>query len=305
MAVRPAAWDHLLSFEASQRLVAIYESGHAVAAAGAPTKVPVRAIDITLRHGGSTALGRAFEDTSLPWDTTARMLDNMMVAMAGAAAERQVLGEHTNDSESDYDLAVTIALRFIKAGFGGPGMFVGEDGLPLMYLTNEYKSRTLARIQELVAEAQARADALIAEHQDALILAATAVYEQRRLADERPNAVLESAGFTLPRPTAWAYRPLNRRGASRAHRDLLRSDPGPARGSLRLRCRRREQPFLARARPRDPLDRRWTHASRAARPPVRAPVGTRLGVRGRGRRVGPSQPGRVPGYRGRTRPHVD
>ena len=71
-----------------------------------------------------------------------------------------------------------------------------------MYLTEEWKSKTLARIQELVAEAQVRADAIIAEHQDALILVATAVYEQRRLADERLNAVLESAGFTLPRPTA-------------------------------------------------------------------------------------------------------
>jgi len=31
---------------------------------------------------------------------------------------------------------------------------------------------------------------------------ATAVYEARGLTDDRLNAVLESAGFTLPRPTA-------------------------------------------------------------------------------------------------------
>ena len=31
-------------------------------------------------------LGGAFEDTSLPWDTQARMLDNLTVAMAGASA---------------------------------------------------------------------------------------------------------------------------------------------------------------------------------------------------------------------------
>lgn len=80
-------------------------------------------------------------------------------------------------------------------------MFVGEDGLPHGYVTPEYKSRTLARIQELVAEAQVRADATIAAHQDALIVVATAVYEHRRLADERLSALLGSAGFTLPRPT--------------------------------------------------------------------------------------------------------
>jgi hypothetical protein len=35
-----------------------------------------------------------------------------------------------------------------------------------------------------------------------LIIVATAIYEHRRLADERLDRVLESAGFTLPRPTA-------------------------------------------------------------------------------------------------------
>jgi ATP-dependent Zn protease len=202
IAVRPAARDHLLAWDAAQRLVAIHEAGHAVAAAAAPTKVPVRLIDITLRHGGVTMIGGVFEDASLPWENRARMLDNMMVSCAGAAAERQILGEHTDGSASDYDSAVANAMRFVKADFGGPGLFLGEDGLPHGYLTDEWKSRTLGRIQELVAEAQLRADAIIAEHQDGLIVVATAVYEHRRLADERLNAVLTSAGFTLPRPTA-------------------------------------------------------------------------------------------------------
>jgi len=202
MEVRPAARDHLLAWDASQRLVAIHEAGHAVAAAAAPTKVPVRAIDITLRHGGATMLGGAFEDTSLQWDSRARVLDNLMVALAGSSAERQVLGEHCNGSESDYDTASMIAMRFVKAGFGGPGLFLGEDGLPHQYLTSEWKSKTLARIHELVAEAQARADAIIAENVDGLIIVATGVYEHRRVADERLTALLESAGFTLPRPTA-------------------------------------------------------------------------------------------------------
>src|SRR5687767_1173830 len=61
MAVRPAARDHIRAWDAGQRLVSIHESGHAVAAAAAPTMVPVRAIDITLRHAGVTTLGGAFE----------------------------------------------------------------------------------------------------------------------------------------------------------------------------------------------------------------------------------------------------
>jgi hypothetical protein len=37
---------------------------------------------------------------------------------------------------------------------------------------------------ELTAEAQARADAIIAEHVDGLIIVATGVYDHRRVADE-------------------------------------------------------------------------------------------------------------------------
>ena len=130
------------------------------------------------------------------------MLDNLMVSCAGASAERQLLGEHTSGSETDFNSAVSTSFRMIKAGFGGPGMFVGEDGLPYGYLTSQIRSRTLERIQELVTEAQARADEVIAKHEDALIIVATAVYEHRRLSDDRLKAVLESAGFALPRPTA-------------------------------------------------------------------------------------------------------
>jgi hypothetical protein len=43
------------------------------------------------------------------------------------------------------------------ARFAGPGVFVGEDGLPFGYLTDEVKTRTILRIQEVVAEAQVRA----------------------------------------------------------------------------------------------------------------------------------------------------
>lgn len=93
-------------------------------------------------------------------------------------------------------------MKWIQAGFAGPKVFVGEDGLPCCYLTEAVKTRTLARIQEVVAEAQVRADALMVKHQEAIITVATAIYDKRRLTDERLDAVLESAGFTLPRPTA-------------------------------------------------------------------------------------------------------
>ena len=133
------------------------------------------------------------------------MLDNLMVSCAGASAERQLLGEHTSGSETDFDSAVSTSFRMIKAGFGGPGMFVGEDGLPYgsLALRRYVLGHSANSIQETRSpRRRPGADEVIAKHEDALIIVATAVYEHRRLSDERLKAVLESAGFALPRPTA-------------------------------------------------------------------------------------------------------
>lgn len=66
---------------------------------------------------------------------------------------------------------------------------------------SEHAGSTL-RVQEIVEAARVRADALMAAHIDALIFVATAVYEKRRLSDDRLADVLVAAGFELPRPTA-------------------------------------------------------------------------------------------------------
>lgn len=152
MDVRPAARDHLLAWDASQRLVAIHESGHA-AACGA-LSIPCRAVDITHRFGGMTQLGSPMEDTALPWETSQRNLDRIVVTLCGSAAERVVLGEHTNGGESDLDAAVGLAMKWIQAGFAGKSTFVGQDGLPFGYLTEAVKTRTIKRIEEVVADAQ-------------------------------------------------------------------------------------------------------------------------------------------------------
>jgi cell division protease FtsH len=197
--IRPAARDHLLSFEATQRLLAIHEGGHLVALAAQGIKT--KAVDITSRHGGFTSIVGPESDTGLPWETAGRMRQQMAALAAGSAAERLLLNDVTDGGSTDLDAIVAAGHRYIKAGFS-PGQFVGEDGLAYGYLTDEIKTRILLRIQELVAEAQATAEALVAQHQDALIFIATAVYEKRRLSDERLDEVLVAAGFTLPRATA-------------------------------------------------------------------------------------------------------
>ena len=129
------------------------------------------------------------------------MLEQMVVLAAGAAAERLLLGDFTDGSVGDLDAMAAAALRFIRVGFA-PGYFVGDDGLPFGYLTDAIKTRSLKKIQQMIAEAQVRADALIATNEDALISIATAIYEKCWLSEDRLDDVLVAAGFTLPRPTA-------------------------------------------------------------------------------------------------------
>jgi Peptidase family M41 len=116
--IRSAARDHLLGWDAAQRLSAIHESGHACAAAH--LGIGVASIDITSRIGGHVEITSPLDDTSIPWETSGRMLDNIVVALAGSAAERVMLGEHTSGGETDNDRAVATAMRWCKAGFAGP-----------------------------------------------------------------------------------------------------------------------------------------------------------------------------------------
>lgn len=181
-------------------MVSIHEAGHACAAAA--KGIAVRVIDVTSRHGGSTQVASPLDDTAMPWETSTRMHDRIVVALSGSAAERVILNDFTDGGEHDNASAVQLAMNYVTAGFAGPGVFVGEDGLPYGYLTDEIKTKTILRVQEIVEAARVRADAFMAAHIDALIFVATALYEKRRLSDDRLADVLVAAGFELPRPTA-------------------------------------------------------------------------------------------------------
>lgn len=195
--VRASARGAVLAYEAGQWVTGVHEAGHGCGAAA--LGIPVRVIDITTRFGGSTQTGSPADDTTIPWETSGRMLDGIVVAMCGAAAEAEILGESSSGSESDYDLAVGRAYRWTQA-FPMDGILIGQGGLPYGYSTEAIRTATILKIEEAVAAARVRAEALMALHRDALIQVATAVYDKRRLSDERLDEVLRSAGFELPQP---------------------------------------------------------------------------------------------------------
>jgi hypothetical protein len=102
MNVRPAARNHLLAWDAAQRLVAIHEAGHACAAAA--LGIPVKVIDITNRHGGSAQIGSPFDDTALP--DLAAFDGTMDLSGRGRGLFDAILGPHTEaDVQAGLDAA--------------------------------------------------------------------------------------------------------------------------------------------------------------------------------------------------------
>ena len=69
VAVSQAAHDHLRQWSLSNRLLSLHEAGHCVAAVAAPTSIPVRTVDITLRQAAAPSpvmLGRIDDRADRP-----------------------------------------------------------------------------------------------------------------------------------------------------------------------------------------------------------------------------------------------
>jgi cell division protease FtsH len=112
--------------EAEQRITAYHEAGHAVVGYLLPNSDPLRKVTIIPRgmSGGSTLF---MPENDLSYVTRARMKDQIVMALAGRAAEEIVFDEITTGASSDLEQVTKIA-RAMVTRFGmseklGPMMF--------------------------------------------------------------------------------------------------------------------------------------------------------------------------------------
>jgi cell division protease FtsH len=112
--------------KAEQRITAYHEAGHAVVGHLLPHSDPVRKVTIMPRgmSGGSTLF---VPDEDISYVTRSRMRDQIVVALAGRAAEEIVFDEITTGASSDLERVTKLA-RAMVTRFG-----MSEKLGPMMY----------------------------------------------------------------------------------------------------------------------------------------------------------------------------
>jgi cell division protease FtsH len=143
--------------------------------------MPVKAVDITGRHGGHTELGNW--DDNLPETTTGQdLLNEMTMTLAAAAAERLIIGHGTTGSADDLRQATSVAYTRLSAGLDPDVPYISPDAIPFSLMPDSLGRDFYRAASATLAACRERADELVAKHQAAILSFATLLYARRRLA---------------------------------------------------------------------------------------------------------------------------
>src|SRR5437763_8426486 len=173
----PKRRGHLMSDE-ERRRAAYHEAGHVVLALSQDEPQSVQRVSILTRGKviATTELRAEEEELLL---TESQLRARLAIKLAGAAAERMVMGEISTGVENDLEEATALA-RDMVARFGmsaaigmarlfGPdaSAFLGDE-TPLADIAPETKASLDAAICQLIAEAEQNATVLLEHHRQVL-----------------------------------------------------------------------------------------------------------------------------------------
>jgi len=182
--------------------VAHHEMGHALVAAAQPGCDPVHKVSIVARGIGALGytLQRPTEDRYLM--TRAELEAKLAVLLAGRAAEELVLGQASTGAADDLSKATEIA-RSMAARYGmlpdlGPVAYETEPGgfldvsprAPLKLYSEQTEREIDVAIRRLVAEAHARARAILQANRGLLEEGARKLLAQETLGEAELEALL-------------------------------------------------------------------------------------------------------------------
>ncbi|XXX79644.1 ATP-dependent zinc metalloprotease FtsH [Sorangium sp. So ce134] len=193
---------------ARERLVVAYhEVGHALTATLLPTQDPVRKVSIVPRGPG--ALGYTMqqprEDRYL-WSRQ-EILDRLVVLLGGRAAEAEAVGDLSTGAQDDLLNATELARRMVRElGMGqGVGLSALEPRRPLSFLgeprggpppgagreCSDATAREIdAEVARILADAEARARAMIRGRRATLERIAARLYEVETLRGDELRAMV-------------------------------------------------------------------------------------------------------------------
>jgi ATP-dependent Zn protease len=192
VSIPEAAVRHLAAWDTDQRVRALHEAGHVVV--GHVLGIPIKGADIRGHYRGFTETGDG-DDDQPQTQTASRMLDQIVVRLAGQAAEKMLIGEGTDNSRWDLEQATSIALERINCGLDPRAPFMSIDALPGSRPPEAIWNAVGETVVSVLAESRTRADALAAEHREAIVSFAQQLHDARRLTDGALEEALRNAGF--------------------------------------------------------------------------------------------------------------
>lgn len=163
------------------RRVAIHESGHAMLA---ETVRPNSVSQVSIRSRGN-ALGyvRHYPQDDLYLYTQTMLEDQIMVALAGALAEEQILGTRSTGAMADYEQALNLVEKILSAG-------MSSLGITDVSLLNAEQRQPVTK--QILAELEERTRLIIEKNKDALLHISKTLEVEENLNGENLRFYLKS-----------------------------------------------------------------------------------------------------------------
>ena len=215
-----------------KRVTAYHEAGHALAAWAMPNLDPVHKVTILPR-------GRSLGHTLvLPLEdrytqTRAEILDQLVYALGGRAAEELVFHEPTTGASNDIEKATELAramvteygmstkLGAVKYGTGDAEPFMGRDYGHQRDYSEDIAADIDAEVRDLIEGAHDEAWEILVQYRDALDAMVLELVEKETLDQGRPRADPRRRCASARRTTRFA-------GVRQAHAERPPADRDPA-----------------------------------------------------------------------------
>jgi cell division protease FtsH len=180
--------------------VAVHEAGHALVAALSPHADPVSRVTV-LGAGQALGLTEMLPDDDRHLYGERYLTETLAVRLGGRAAERLIRGEASTGAADDLASATAMATQMVR-DFGlsdalGPVSYSDPSaGHPAFGLQRGYSERTQWLVDQevtaLLTRAEARARALLTEHEETLTQLTTALLEQETMTGDQVRALVQA-----------------------------------------------------------------------------------------------------------------
>ena len=202
-----------------KKMTAYHEAGHAIVSVNEPASDPIHKATIIPRGRALGMVMRLPERDSYSYHRD-KMLANLSVSMGGRVAEELIFGHDkvSSGASSDIQYATSLArnmvMRWGMSDKLGPLLYeetqdgyLGMGSSQRTMMSDETAKLIDSEIRKLVDDAHARAQTILKEQQDHLLLLAEALLEYETLTGEEIRKLIEDGKLDRPETPSTDGRP--------------------------------------------------------------------------------------------------